>query len=166
MSVTIDRKSLERDVRSFSKRTKEIVKDFDKGPRKRVLRKGVTPIRKAARSLTPVGTKVHFYRRGNKETKINPGNLRRSIDRILGLRKSRDEFIGPRLGAAGKESEIGKPGQKADGYYAAMVFGSQKRFQSRVLFAAVRLARSTAIQRMKLAARKEIQRIAAQKRLR
>lgn len=61
-----------------------------------------------------------------------PGNLRKSIKR-LNFRKSAREFIGPKLNKGSTKGVFGLSATKVDGYYAAMLAGSETKFRQRFL---------------------------------
>lgn len=151
-------------AREFRQKLEGAVKDMNKRDRRRILKQAALPIEKAAASLTPKSTKVH-YRYDNKRVRkagerrsprgvdlskvkniIYPGNLRRSISRFT-FRKSLDAFVGPRWGAAANRKEIGRNKGSSDGYYARMVFGSATAFSNRVLRPAAQKGSAAALRR-------------------
>ena len=89
-----------RRITAWSNRAERALDGFARRDRGRILRRAARPIVVAARSTSafPDRTKT----------------LRRSLDRIPGLRRSPSEFVGPR---AGKRAAPGK-----DGYYAQFLF--------------------------------------------
>jgi len=130
-------------ITSFLRKVKLSTDDFDKKTKKKILARATRPLVKAARTLAPKSTKPHYRYTSGSRIKYNPGNLRRSIKRIL-LNKSTDVFVGPQF-AKQRVMEYGGPGQPTDAYYAAMVFGSAQRFNAKVLAPALAATSSTII---------------------
>lgn len=149
------------DINSWTRDIARTLEDFNRGPRKSILRKGAAVIRKSARDLTPdrkpvqksgIGLKPNPYYGRSKNGKragkgrgvivarYHKGNLRRSIA-TLNFKRSSDVFIGPRLGK-NTRGEIGRTISTANGYYAQMVFGGRKNFRRRVLEPALEKNRS------------------------
>ncbi len=127
------------ELRSLQRRMVGVVKDFNKTERKRILRKGARQVVLEARRTSAF--------------KDRTGVLRKSLNRITGLRKSRDEFVGPRQGK----------NERYDGFYAQMLFGAAAEFNQRVLVPAALRAAPKALPAMNKESQKAIQRIAAKK---
>lgn len=152
-----------RQVKIFNAKLRRVTKDFTKAEMRKVGRSGAAPVRTAARSKTPKGKEYHYRydpkkkgsKRAAKGTRLGdriaykPGNLRKSIGTMT-WRKSPDAFVGPRKykGSAKPGDVMGATTKKADPYYAAMVFGSQRAFNRRVLLAAKNQARAKSLRRM------------------
>lgn len=129
-------------ISSISRRMQSVVKDFNKGERKRILRKG-------ARQVVLEARKTRAF---NDRT----GTLRKSLRRIPNLNKSLDVFVGPQSGANARN----------DGFYAPMLFGSGAAFRRKVLEPAALRAAPRTLEEIKKESKKAIQRIAAKKNLR
>jgi len=127
------------EIQSLNRRVNSVVDGFEKTERKRILRKGARVVVLEARRTSAF--------------KDRTGTLRKSLNRITGLRRSRDEFVGPRRGKK----------ERFDGFYAQMVFGSAKAFRRRVLDPAAVRSGPRALSIMKIESQKAIQRIAAKK---
>ena len=129
-------------INALNRRLNSIVKDFNRTDRKRVLRKG-------ARVLV-------LETRRTSAFKDRTGVLRKSLNRVPGLNKSLDVFVGPLRGSQ----------RRYDGYYASMVFGSSDEFGRRVLEHAAVRSEERVIQTVSKAAREAIRNQAAKKNLR
>lgn len=133
----------ERQIKAFLNDVERAANRFDKRDRKKVLRAGSAPVRKTARNLTPKRVSRPDrtdlnprYLNGKIVAYYLPGNLRKAV-RTLSFRRSNDVFVGPKFG--GKSRRVyGRTVSSADGYYAAMLFGSAKRFRSRILEPSIR----------------------------
>lgn len=149
-------KQYNREVKQWLDKVKVSVSDYRRKDRRSILRKGAAPVRKTARSLTPVGKRVHKrYSGGTVVATYNPGNLRRSI-KTLTFSKSPDVFVGPKFSTGETKGEFGGPGQPVDGYYFRMVFGSTSAFYARVLQPAIAVNRSKVVRQIGLASKKKI----------
>lgn len=126
----------------LAEKVKSIVGNFNKGPRKRILRKG-------ARVVVREAKKTAAFR-------DRTGVLRKSLNLIPGLNKSLDVFVGPQKGKD----------KRYDGYYAQMVFDSAKNFKSRVLDPAAKKSQIQVIQVLKKEADREIKKEAQKLNLR
>lgn len=122
---------LNKQVEAWIGKAERSIKDFNKRDRKKILVKAARPVWKAARKLAPKSAKPHYRGKGATRIKYNPGNLKRSIKRIV-LRKSQDAFVGPQF-AKTKVAEYGGVGQPTDPYYAQMIYGSAAAFDDKVL---------------------------------
>ena len=148
--------SNEASINAWSDRAERAVKQFERGPRGRILRKAARPVVVAARSTSAFPDRT--------------GTLRRSLDRIPGLRRSPSEFVGPR---AGKRALPGK-----DGYYAQFLFSSSGAkntrrtggkaigFRRAVLEPAIRAGGGAAINIIITEARREIRKQASKNNVR
>lgn len=87
---------------------------------KRALKEAAAPMVAAIRDRAPVSPALHKRYKGGKEVAIYyPGNLKRSI-RVLALRRTKDAvLIGAKLDTSGTGGTF--RGNRADGFYAAMV---------------------------------------------
>lgn len=117
----------------------------DRKTRRQVMRKPAETVVKAARPKVPIyrpktrsgktkRTGIHYrYSNGKVVAGYLPGNLRLSIGR-LSLRKAALEYIGPRFSKRGKGGGLfGPKTGRVDGYYAAMMAGSQRAFRQKYL---------------------------------
>lgn len=139
-------------INAFTKDIEKMLDGFTKGPRKQILRKAAKPVRQTAKALTPkrqpnqksgIGLKPNpYYGRGKSGKRASRGkgiikarfhrkNLERSIQ-VLSFRRSSDIFIGPFFGKK-PSGDVGKTIRSSNGYYARMVYGSEKAFYRRVL---------------------------------
>ena len=114
----------DRDIQIILSRLRDLPKDYDK-ERKSLLKKAAKPVVKALKSsaIFKGEPKPHDrYHNGRKVATYYPGNLKRSI-RTLKFRRSKDLFVGPKLGKKGSTGTF--KGNKVDGYYGHMVeFGT------------------------------------------
>lgn len=133
--------NIKSDIRDLEKRMRKTLAGFDKPARKRILRKASRPVVLQARKTSAFRDRT--------------GVLRKSLNRVPGLRKSPDEFVGP---LAGKN-------RRYDGYYAAMVFGSRAAFKRYVLDPAARLSQQAVFTIIKTQSRELIQQLAAKNKL-
>lgn len=130
-------------IRDWLKDVENAADKFDRRDRQKVLRAGANPVRKTARNLTPKRASREGrtdlnprYINGKIVAYYVPGNLRNAV-RTLTFRRSKDVFVGPKFG--GKSRRIyGRTVSSADGYYAAMLYGSAQRFRARILEPAIR----------------------------
>lgn len=129
------------ELADIERRMKAVVSGFQKKDRKAILRKGAREVVLAARATTAF--------------KDRTGTLRKSLNRVPGLRRSFDEFVGPLRGK----------NRRYDGYYAQMVFRSAANFKRRVLDPAARKAAPRALALMKLEAQRKIRAHAARQKL-
>ena len=134
--------SIQSQLADINRRSEAIVKGFNRTERKRILRKGARRVVLETRKTTAF--------------KDRTGTLRKSLNRIPGLRSSLDEFVGPLRGK----------NRRYDGFYAQMVFGSAKEFKRRVLDPAALRAAPSTLSALKVEAQKAIQRLAQKNKLR
>lgn len=154
--------SADKQLRAWLKEIDKAVKGFERKDKSKILKKGAEPAWITAISLTPkrggrltkntIGTRLNpRYRfkgtrakapkgRGRPIAYYAAGNLRDSMS-IMGFRKSQSVFVGPFYKALYKTKPLVLTGKKfaGDGYYAQMLFGSARQFQSRILDPALRL---------------------------
>lgn len=145
----------ERQLKRWLKDVENAADKFNKRDRKKVLRAGANPVRETARRLTPVrasksgrtdlNPRYKYRGKGAKRAKRGkgkivayyvPGNLSKSVQ-TLNFRRSSDVFVGPRY-TRKKLPVYGRTVSRADGYYAAMLYGSASRFRQRILIPALR----------------------------
>lgn len=107
---------LDRDVSLIISRLNKLPKEYAK-ERKKILRLAAKPVVKAIKSKVKVGSKPHrrYLKDGSLAAVYHPGNLRRSV-RTLTFKKSKNVFVGPKLGKSGSSTGVFK-GNKVDGYY-------------------------------------------------
>jgi hypothetical protein len=114
--------------------------------------KAAEPIALAAyKNNVPTSFEAHkFYIKGKgvKYT-IMPGNLKRSIQIISDVKnfKSYSSSIGPLYKDAGKGVTLGNE-NKADGFYAHMIYGNTKAWIKRVRNVAERMSQNAVISKM------------------
>lgn len=126
----------------LAQKVNSLVGNFNKGPRKRILRKGARIVVREARKTEAFKDRV--------------GTLRKSLNIIPRLNKSLDIFVGPQKGTD----------KRYDGYYAQMVFGSALEFSKRVLDPAAEKSQVEVIQILKKEAEREIRKEAQKLNLR
>lgn len=129
------------ELADIERRMKAVLNEFNKRDRKAILRKGAREVVLAAR--------------GTSAFKDRTGTLRKSLNRVPGLRRSLDEFVGPLRGK----------NRRYDGFYAQMVFGSAANFKRRVLDPAAQKAAPRALALMELEAKRKIRAQAARQKL-
>lgn len=90
---------------------------------------------------------------GVKAASYVPGNLKNSIidisERRSKLRKVPVIAVGPYLARAKGKGPYGTTSKNADAYYASMVFGGAKAFQSEVMIKALLQSKTIALNEMK-----------------
>jgi len=155
-------RSVNRQIDQWIAKVEKSVGDFSRKDRRRIVRKAARPVVKQMRAIAPRSKRPHYrYPKGQPRVKYNPGNLRRSI-KVLPFRKTADAFVGPQF-ARKRAPEYGAPGQPVDAYYAAMIYGSARRFRQRVIEPAARSSESQVIARLKKESRAAIKKAAAQR---
>lgn len=87
-----------------------------------------------------------------------PGNLKKSIKR-LNFRKTFREYIGPKLKRGNTKGVFGLNATKVDGYYAAMMAGSQNNFRRKFLEPALNENASKILQTAEQELDKEVQKL-------
>lgn len=124
------------EINAWADGIRRAVRDFERTDRKKILRRAAAPTVAAAKRRTQVGDRTHRrYASGKVVATYKPGNLRKSLQ-VLALRRSPDVHVGPKMG--GKQgSAVYGPSGPADGYYAAMLYGSALAFARRVLIPAL-----------------------------
>ena len=141
--MTINEQELQEVLRSLDEFQNSI---SDRKLRRRVMRKPAKIVVNAARPKVPRSKKIHYRYSTPKVVKRRrtakgsgvivaayvPGNLRKSIKR-LNFRKSFREFVGPKLRKGNTKGVFGLNATKVDGYYAAMMAGSEQAFRKRFL---------------------------------
>ena len=127
----IDSAKIESQIKRWVNQVELSIKDFDEKDRKKVMVKASRILVKGAKRYAPVGTRKHYRYDSKGQITYNPGNLKRSIKRIP-LKKSKDVFVGSNFRKVNVR-KYGGVGQPTDAYYAAMIFGSSKAFNNRVL---------------------------------
>ena len=141
--MTVD----ERELREVLKALDNIQESItDNKLRRKVMRKPAKIVVDAARPGIPKSKKIHYRystpkvisrRRAKKGSGVIiaayvPGNLRKAIKR-LNFRKTFREYIWPKLKKGNTKGVFGLSATKVDGYYAAMMAGSEKKFRERFL---------------------------------
>lgn len=170
MSVQIDNRQLEEIVKGLDR----IQNQFsDKKTRRRIMRKPANIVKKAAQNEVKDSKRIHYRystpkivkrRRAKKGSGIvvaayYPGNLRKSIKRLL-FRRSFREFVGPKIRRGSSKGVFGLNATKVDGYYAAMSRGRNStadKFRKQVMEPGLRKSASRALQAAEEAVEKEIQ---------
>lgn len=128
---------IEIEINDVGKLSEKLLKTINeirsKRNRNKILFPAATVAAKAIASATPVG-KRRQTKRVRKAGKVvyYAGNLRKSIQRITGLRRSRVVVIGPFYNTKSGATEFGKTKKTASGYYAHMLYGSAEGFGRRI----------------------------------
>lgn len=166
-------------LKEILKALDKVQKQFsDKKTRRRIMRKPADIVKKSAQNEVTDSKRVHYRystpklvkrRRAGKGSGVviaayYPGNLRKSIKRLL-FRRSFREFVGPKIKKGSSKGVFGLNATKVDGYYAAMSRGrnsTAEKFRKEVMEPGLNKSASRALQAAKEAVNKEIQKAKTQ----
>lgn len=121
---------------------------------RRMLRPGVTPIRREIRKRTPKGKRIHvYYYRKKRGATFKPGHLKKSIQDIStrkrGYKNIAVLWVGPvYTGKAGQGGVLGGSVQNVDAYYAHMALGNKQNFIRQVIETGFSAAKAEATARI------------------
>lgn len=133
------------DINEVIKKLEKTVTVFSKRDRKGLLVKASAVVRKELRMSTKVGSRKHYrYAKGTKIT-YYPGNLRRSMKRLVSLKRSASVFVGPEFGGRKGVTEYGRTAANTDGYYYGMAYGSVNRYRNELLLPAAKRSEAASI---------------------
>lgn len=155
------------EIKRLTRSLRFLADSWDRKTTRKIAQRGATPVAQAERQLVKPKARADQYRlkkgpRSGKLVKVPreqkkystrgligtflPGNLRRSMNRIPRLNKTGDAFVGPVARKAG--GKYGSTVGNANGYYAAMKYGSASAFRMEVRDPAVIKARGKSLKIM------------------